>query len=675
MKLIKYTTVIISFILSVGLSAQGLRDTLICADTPTGNSIKAPYDTLTYASEWFYIGESQSFSLEGSVIVMDLDTIVVIGTASNPALSIINDTIAVALRVTPIVELDYPLPQCYNGDSIVISDNSTVYGPYTNVTYTDNLGTSFNTFNPTLNWFVSNGDSAIITSNYSIPDCQISIDTTFTIATFFSPVSNFNTQESCFGERTIINNDSDFNRNISTFSLEVEGVETFNDVLDTYQFLIPENGTERNVYVEISQDGCVTRDTFIVSTLITPTADFNFEKTCENELLEINNLSTDVTLNSTYTFNISGNVFPYNSETIFTIPDMFPDGNYNIASIVDNGNGCKDTLELEVEIDMVTYVNYQNLEMTYCQFEESDILIASVSGGNFTGQFINDFNNGSAVFLPTDTGSNIPITYTYTNDLLCTDSYTETVDTIYPKPMIILSGLDSTYCELDSASELSINQTITDNSRYEILKNGQLFDSENSLNYEFDPIEAGAYEIINTYSNLDGCLDTLLSNTTVNSNPNVSVDSLIVLIPGESIIIGNNSAPEPNVEYIWSNSSNSSNIEISEPGIYIISAENIITGCMTSDTATVQYDATIETEVINIEINPNPTQSSITLTLDQQKQGIRIIDVYGLPVTINGQSEFNTDANGILNIDLTNQVSGYYYLLIPDIGNFLLLKI
>jgi len=95
--------------------------------------------------------------------------------------------------------------------------------------------------------------------------------------------------------------------------------------------------------------------TFKLSTLLQPTALFNFPKTCENEFLLIENMSTEVIEPSSYRFYESNALLNnFNQAESFSLSDTLSDGSVIILGIADNGNGCLDTIETIVTIDSVT---------------------------------------------------------------------------------------------------------------------------------------------------------------------------------------------------------------------------------------------------------------------------------------------------------------------------------
>ena len=415
---------------------------------------------------------------------------------------------------------------------------------------------------------------------------------------------------------------------------------------------------------------------FEVNTLLQPTAMFDFDKTCENDSLTIQNLSSDVDDSSVYRFLKSGLLLDdfTNSES-FVLSDTLADGSITIVGVVDNNNGCLDTIESIVNIDSVTYVSFDNLQSDYCVTQDMSTLQASITGGQFMGAGLTDLNNGTALYEPIVNGSNIPISYTYVNDIGCSDTYVEFVNNVYDLPNIILSNLMAEYCEMDPEVSLVINQNIDANSGYEILLDGLPYDSSSGVEYNFNLDIPGSYSIENTYVDLNGCRDTLLSNTIIHPLPTVDLDSLRIIIPGDFISVGNNGTFDPSVNYLWSNGSTDDEIEISQPGIYSISAVNVGTGCSISDTIRVEYDPAVETQLLEISISPNPTSDFIDIQLSQSVSGIRLVDVVGNQVSVNGLNSFSTDVNGELNLNLQDKSDGYYYLLIPNIGNFLIVKI
>ena len=650
-------------------------DTLICDDFDDMYLFSSPYDQSIYNFAWTDLTSNTSLGTNESIVINNVDSILLVSSPVDTSQSLLIDTIILSLRLRPQINFDIPGVECFKSDTLMVTDMSSFDQQYTEVSYSDPSGNLLTPQNSIITVNVGNGESITITANYFIEDCMESVDTSFEIATMFSPEPVFNFTEVCSGDNTVVSNQSIFDRDSANFSLTIDNLISYDTSQDSFVLLLPNNPDTRSVFVEITESGCTTRDTFIVNNKVNPSANFELDQVCENEFLVINNLSSNTILNSEYAVSVGGFSNTYSSAQEFVLSDTLPDGSYPLTIEVDNRNGCIDTFNIDVVVDSVTYVSFDNLDLSYCTSQESDILVASVQGGEFSGQYVTDLDNGEGIFVPTGVGADIPITYTFRNTLSCTDVVTQSVDTVYASPSIELSGLDSAYCAMDMESNLIVNQSIENNSTYEIWRDGTFIDMQNSLIYEFDPVIAGDYEILNVYESQDGCVDSLLSTTIVNALPMVTLDSVSIIMPSDVITIGNTSMPEPNVEYLWSTGSESATIDVDQPGIYIINAINVMTGCIGSDTISIKYDIDIETDLVKIQLSPNPTMDIVTISTSEPVQGIRLINVFGEEVIINGQSIFSTDISGMLSIDMSNQESGYYYILIPDIGSFLLLKI
>lgn len=684
MKSIHYLLIFLGVFMSNSISAQdtvrGRINTLICSEFTPELYFQSVYDTASYNSKWFMFGEDVAFSDLDSIIINNIDSLLLYSVPNSDPDSLYIDTLYFSIRFTPEINFEVPVSECFDGDSLIIKELTNTFGDYTTVDYELEGEEQFASMDSIIKVFVGNGDSTALIVNYFTFGCS-SISDTIRLTTEFKPVPDFSSSLVCFGDSTIITNASVFDSTIASFSLEIEGLNTFNNTQDKFALVLPENVDQRNVFVEITEGNCMSRDTFVIQNKLVPIAIFDVEQTCENELLKILNQSTETTSNTTYEIQINNKSNTFSNAIFFTINDTIPNGVYSLLGITDNENGCIDSFEiLNVEIDSVTYVSFTGLDDEYCESQDFSNLQANISAGQFQGQFIEDAGGGQATFTPTSPATSIPITLTYTNTMQCTDSETQTVPVIHPKPQLVLDGLEDAYCELDPASGLILTDTLENavsplSFEFEIIKDGQLFDTEESLTYNFDPLSFGSYTIINTYTDNNGCFDIITNTTTVNPLPIVEVDSLIVITPGETIIIGNLAGTETNVNYSWSDGSVFSTLDIDQPGIYILQAMNSLTGCEASDTAKVEYDVSIETDLVQIQISPNPTQDLLNISIEKEVQNILLVDVLGEPVSLNGSKTFNTNMQGELKLDLSNQGAGYYYLIIPNVGNFLIVKL
>ena len=655
---------------------QGVIDTTLCFNNTDSGYFYAPYDTELYNFEWSSI-DNNFLSDEDSLDVLEVDTLILVSTLIDNNEETLIDTFALNLRFAAIVMFDIPAVECYSDSSLIFKDNSILDTAYTTITY----GQSLLVIDSLISVNVGNGDTVDVTVNYTIEGCseETDTDTTITLSTLFTPELSFISDEVCLGNTTITN--SSLYNDTAMFSLIVDdALISFDESSDTFSVSL-DNGVMDSVFVQVMEGSCTAYDTLIIRNKLQPTAGFEPDKTCGNEIT-VESFSQDITTDVKYKLQINGQ--EYNSLSI--ISNQFPHGDYDLNAIVDNNNGCRDTLLIEgVEIDSVTYVTFTGLDKEYCERQGISQLLAqeingvNLNGGTFSGSsYLDDLGNGQAIFEPTAPEMNIDITYSYTNDNMCTDTETIRVDTIRAKPDLKLLGLLNQYCIQDSVVSLAINQELSSvtTSIFNIDKDGvDFFDTIGELSYNLNLAVPGDYHFLNYYEDAYGCFGYDTNTTTINLLPNVEIDSLAVITPGQLILIENLALEEPNTEYTWSNGSVGTLLSVDLPGIYLLSAMNQETLCEGRDTVKIEFDSNIENELIGIQISPNPTIDQVIISLSLPAQDIRLVDIFGTAISLNGFSSYSTDSSGELILDMSNQDSGYYYILIPKIGNFLILKI
>ncbi|MBK9631798.1 MAG: hypothetical protein IPO62_12155 [Saprospiraceae bacterium] len=573
--------------------------------------------------------------------------------------------------------MDPPVIDCFNGTPLHLVSNSLYDSSYTSesISFFDLMNQALTNvpYNKSMNSYfieVSNGDSIKVRLTYTTLQCP-DIDTIFVIGTKFLPELNFHSDTVCFSDSTTIFNQSNFSQLLSSVDVIIEGINPNFTEKGDFKCFLDSNGINRRMFVTINQDGCIQSDTFDILNLRKPKGIFSFDKTCENERQVINNLSTSTSNFSVIVldfYNKKDSFFAVNNS--HTISDTIPDGMYPVFFRVTNSNGCSDTSSYTVIIDSVTYISFSGLELDYCENQDSSILMGSQTGGLFSGLFIKNTSPGMAEFKPLFDTTNLIIKYSYTNALGCKDSTSIAVSNIYPKPNLILSGLENTYCEKDSPSILTINQPLASNSFFSEFRNSMNINDTSGLLYKFNPIIPGNYTIVNMYIDQNGCFSEIQESTIVYPLPKINLDSLVILSPGNTILVNNTLPDEPGVSYEWSNSDIGSFTRIDQPGLYILRAINNITLCEISDTIQIKYDENIKEDLLNIRIYPNPTSDKINISLSNPKNGIKIFRFNGNQVSINGNSSFSTDVFGELVLDVINLEAGYYVLMIPSVGDF-----
>ena len=661
-------------------------DTIICANLSDTVTLVSSLDTSMYNFFWVKKNNlSDTLSLTDSLVLSKSDSIVrrsIPKDTMNSALGTFIDTIHVAFHFSPVINLEIPSIECFNNLPIFVKINTNY-----DIGYVTEQISFYNELNELLTNVVNqktpdgytieikNGDTLDVKITYNVEGCQV-VDTIFKIGTRFTPELNFESDIVCFGDSTTIKNLSMFDPALSDVKIVVDGISTpFTEKTD-FQCYIDSNNDSRQVYAEINQDGCIAKDTFTIKNLLQPTAEFDSLKTCENEFLRIENKSSDTENSYNISIELANKMYTFGVASDYTLSDTIPDGTYPVKILLKNGNGCEDTYLGTVKIDPVTYVTFSGINNKYCELQDTDEFLGSQQGGSFMGLYIKDLvGQGKAIFEPLAAGSNIPITYTFTN-FGCTDTETKLVPNVYPKPEIVLSGLLNPYCEKDPPTEMSINQSNNSNSTYTILRDGIFVNEINSINTEFDPDIPGSYKIINYYIDANGCFDTIESYTTVNPLPKIDLEPVKIIIPGDIIVAGNAFGNEINVNYEWSNGDLQSFTSLSQPGIYFLKAINSITQCSKSDSIEIVFDEAYQQEqLLKIKIFPNPVMEILNIEIGEIVSNIELLRLDGTNIVVNGKSKHDTDLSGELTLDLNNVPEGYYVLRIPTVGDFLIVKV
>lgn len=672
-----------------GLNASSFADTIItkidtifCVKSGDSTVLKSELDTAQYNFVWVKKNKPlDTLSFVNHLRLIKSDTIIRTSVPRDTTFSLIIDTITVRFHYPPIITLGIPSLECYNGMPINLISNTVFDTTYINekITFFDSLnqelhGIPYSKVGGNYGITLNNGVSVKVELSYEITGCPV-VDTAFIVGTKFLPELNFEFNQVCFGDSTTIFNKSVFSKGLSDVFISIEGITQRFTSKENFKCFIGSNGSKRKLYASINQQGCITMDTLEINNLLKPVGNFSFNKTCENEKLVINNLSTATTTNFSIDANIANKRFTYGSTKLMTLTDTIPDGTYPVNLIIINNNGCVDTTKYSVKIDSVTYVNFSGLELYYCEKQEISTLTGTQPGGVFSGTFVQNTTPGKAFFKPEFDTMNLIITYTFTNSMGCTDTEVKSVLEVYSKPNLILTGLKGAYCEKDDPATLSINQNIAANSKYTVFLNGDKFKDEIGLQYLFNPNLPGIYRIVNFYTDRNGCFNEIENSTVVNPLPKVNLDSLLILTPGNRITVGNKLHNNPEVSYTWSNGDMRSFTQIDQPGLYILNAINNFTSCKKSDTIDVRYDKNIKEELLNVKIYPNPTTSKINIELGTSKSDIKIFKLSGSQVTVNGKASLSTDIFGKLVIDADNFEPGYYIIKIPDVGDFFIVKL
>lgn len=184
-------------------------------------------------------------------------------------------------------------------------------------------------------------------------------------------------------------------------------------------------------------------------------------------------------------------------------------GSYTVT--IHDANGCSGTsAPVTVIVNPLPNVSFSGLANQYCIDASPSILTVNPSGGFFTGPVTgNTFNPGLA-----GVGTHV-ITYHFTNGNGCSNSHSQTVE-VYPLPVVDFSGLDTEYCIDEPAVTLAGSPF------------GGTFTGTGISGQQFNPALAGAgtHAITYTYTDGNGCTNSITKSVTVHPLPTVNFFAL-----------------------------------------------------------------------------------------------------------------------------------------------------
>lgn len=185
-------------------------------------------------------------------------------------------------------------------------------------------------------------------------------------------------------------------------------------------------------------------------------------------------------------------------------------GIWPIDHCVTNGS-CSDcdTKDIDVfENPDATITDVANICISTDDFD----LVAATPGGIWSGNGITDTVAGTFSPQNAGAGSHV-ITYTI-NENGC-DGVDETTITVYPLPVVTISGLDTDYCINEPLVYLTVSP------------GGGILTGDGISGSVFDPSSGvGTHTIVYTYSDIHSCTDSAVIDVEVHDLPNVSISGI-----------------------------------------------------------------------------------------------------------------------------------------------------
>lgn len=368
-----------------------------------------------------------------------------------------------------------------------------------------------------------------------------------------------------------------------------------NDILIMNETSTELNVSEAGTYIAVVGPGtqCEDRDTIIVETILAPSIDFLSDNSiCEDQLPYLLEINTDQQADIQW-FENGMEISGANSTSL----EVSQAGIYSVE--LTNADNC--TSSDEFNIDVVPLSNNQLSAVPELCEGESFTMEVTSNGQRFEWLMDGEIITG-ATQLELDISEAGLYSFIGYNELNC-PSISEFEVIVNPLPDADLGEEMIMACEGDI---ITLNVADSQGNDYLWRKDGQAISGETTASLNIN--ESGQYSI--EVTNSFGCIDTDELTAVFNTPPNLDLEGDAEFCQGASVELSVNT----NTSLIqWSLNGqviaqNTSTVEVSEAGIYLITAESI-EGCQVSDEIEVTENMIPSINIDNIELCPGEMQN------------------------------------------------------------------
>lgn len=496
------------------------------------------------------------------------------GTIVSPKLIVDNqngclpDTSENTLIINSVPFLNFNINSVCYGDSTNIVNLSSGVGDSTKYIISFGDGTIQTKFGINTIKYLYNDDGSypidIFVDNQN--GCETPTDTNVSVVKAV-PVADFSAAPVCFGDSTIIyNNSIDIIDTTATYSWDFDDGELSDTAAASFKHLF-DNGNGQVYQVSLVVDnnnGCsssIDTQTIIVDSK--PIANFTIDTICYGDSTTIINQSLGVEDTTMYVINFGDGSQIQTEIGIDTLRYFYDDnGSYPVTIFIDNQNGC--ATPTDTNISIVKAVPVANFSAATVCFGDSTVIIDnSFDIVDSTVSYFWDFDNG----LTSDTidnsfkylfgninGQTYQVSLTVNNNNGCADSIFTLPVQIDERPTALMT-IDTAVCEPQAT--MFINQSNNTGSYTTLLLNyddGTPLDTithvQDTILYSYTNTQI--YYISLTADNHNTCpIDTFLDTTELKLTPFIDLGATTVCYDNPTIFTDTSSHLDQNYNVLY----------------------------------------------------------------------------------------------------------------------------
>ncbi|MEX0966021.1 MAG: PKD domain-containing protein [Bacteroidia bacterium] len=352
--------------------------------------------------------------------------------------------------------------------------------------------------------------------------CSDSI--TKNVSVYANPVAGFSAANSCLGDSTIFSNTT--TGSISSYSWDFGDNNTSSSAAPRH--LYTTTGSYAVKLIVQTANGCVDSFSQNVQVYSLPSSNFSVSTVCEGDSTVFTNSSTGGISNYLWRFGDNSTSSASDPKHLYSAS-----GSYNAWLIVENSNGCKDSISKPVTIYAKPTAGFS--ASSVC--DGDSLRFTDTSSSNVTSYSWNFGDNGtSSIQNPAhlySTAGNYNVKLVVSTGNGCQDSVTRNM-AVYANPVADFTATsacagDSTeFSDASSGSIAGYSWDFGDNSSSTAQDPNHLYGSDGNYNVEL------------TVTTNDGCKDSIVKGTDVFESP-VARFSFVNVCEGDSMIFTDSS--------------------------------------------------------------------------------------------------------------------------------------